>query len=150
MRRKPARDFPRLIPPPATTGRQGRCGKSPLGPSEPGRNTRSSSLPEFVADFELNRLEAPARAGGCCPRPYTTVVIAEEMMMKSPFFDLNHIIIRNYRHLGEDIGVSEMRRFSAELTNAIKQSWRQNPSFAGTVRSTSSSANSLRQRSRKR
>jgi hypothetical protein len=90
-------------------------------PSEPGRNTRSSSLPEFVADFELNRLEAPARAGGCCPRPYTTVVIAEEMMMKSPFFDLNHIIIRNYRHLGEDIGVSEMRRFSAELTNAIKQ-----------------------------
>src|SRR6202035_3705914 len=34
---------------------------------------------------------------------------------------LNHIIIRNYRHLGEDIGVSEMRRFSAELTNAIKQ-----------------------------
>jgi hypothetical protein len=54
-------------------------------------------------------------------RPYTTVVIAEEMMMKSPFFDLNHIIIRNYRHLGEDIGVGEMRRFSAELTNAIKQ-----------------------------
>lgn len=54
-------------------------------------------------------------------RPYTTVVIAEEMMMKSPFFDLNHITIRNYRHLGEDIGVSEMRRFSAELTNAIKQ-----------------------------
>ena len=54
-------------------------------------------------------------------RPYTTVVIAEEMMMKSPFFDLNHIVIRNYRHLGEDIGVSEMKRFSAELTNAIKQ-----------------------------
>jgi hypothetical protein len=54
-------------------------------------------------------------------RPYTTVVIAEEMMMKSPFFDLNHIVIRNYRHLGEDIGVTEMRRFSSELTNAIKQ-----------------------------
>jgi hypothetical protein len=43
------------------------------------------------------------------------------MMMKSPFFDLNHIAIRHYRHLGEDIGVSEMKRFSGELTNAIKQ-----------------------------
>jgi hypothetical protein len=28
--------------------------------------------------------------------------------MKSPFFDLSHIVIRTYRHLGEDIGVSEM------------------------------------------
>ncbi len=54
-------------------------------------------------------------------RPYTTVVIAEEMMMKSPFFDLNHIVFRNYRHLGEDIGVGEMKRFSAELTSSLKQ-----------------------------
>jgi hypothetical protein len=54
-------------------------------------------------------------------RPYTTVVIAEEQLMKSPFFDLNHIVIRNYRHLGEDIGVSEMKRFTRELTNAIKE-----------------------------
>jgi hypothetical protein len=55
-------------------------------------------------------------------RPYTTIVIAEDQIMKSPFFDLSHIEIRTYRHLGEDIGVHEMRRFSAELTNAIKQS----------------------------
>jgi len=52
-------------------------------------------------------------------RPYTTVVIAEELIMKSPFFDLNHIVIRQYRHLGEDIGVSEAKRFTTELTAAI-------------------------------
>jgi tetratricopeptide (TPR) repeat protein len=53
-------------------------------------------------------------------RPYTTVIIAEDGIMKSPFFDLSHIVIRTYRHLGEDIGVKEMRRFTAELTGAIK------------------------------
>jgi hypothetical protein len=54
-------------------------------------------------------------------RPYTTVIIAEEGLMKSPFFDLSHIVIRTYKHLGEDIGVGEMRRFTAELTAAIKE-----------------------------
>jgi len=54
-------------------------------------------------------------------RPYTTVIIAEEMMMKSPTFDLSHIVIRKYRHLGEDIGVSEAKRFTSELTDAIRQ-----------------------------
>jgi Tetratricopeptide Repeats-Sensor len=52
-------------------------------------------------------------------RPYTTVIIAEEQMMKSPTFDLSHIVIRKYRHLGEDIGVSEAKRFTSELTEAI-------------------------------
>ena len=54
-------------------------------------------------------------------RPYTTVVTAEDGIMKSPFFDLSHIVIRTYRHLGEDIGVSEMKRFTTELTAAIKE-----------------------------
>src|SRR5215470_7732209 len=54
-------------------------------------------------------------------RPYTTVIIAEEMMMKSPTFDLSHIVIRQYRHLGEDIGVSEARRFTTELAGSIQQ-----------------------------
>src|SRR5262245_38796253 len=54
-------------------------------------------------------------------RPYTTVIIAEEQMMKSPFFDLNHIVIRHYRHLGEDMCVSEMKRFTSDLTRAIKE-----------------------------
>jgi hypothetical protein len=54
-------------------------------------------------------------------RPYTTVIIAEEQVMKSPFFDLNHIVIRQYRHLGEDIGVNEAKRFTTELTAAIRK-----------------------------
>ena len=54
-------------------------------------------------------------------RPYTTVVIAEEQIMKSPFFDLNHIVIRQYKHLGEDIGVTEAKRFTTELTTAIQK-----------------------------
>ena len=54
-------------------------------------------------------------------RPYTTVVIAEELIMKSPFFDLNHIVIRQYKHLGEDIGVTEAKRFTTELTTAIQK-----------------------------
>jgi hypothetical protein len=53
-------------------------------------------------------------------RPYTTVIISEEELLKSPFFDLNHIVIRKYKHLGEDIGVSEARRFTAELSAAIR------------------------------
>src|SRR6516165_9437661 len=53
-------------------------------------------------------------------RPYTTVIIAEEGIMKSPFFDLSHIVIRTYQHLGVDIGSKEKRRFTAELTGAIK------------------------------
>jgi hypothetical protein len=54
-------------------------------------------------------------------RPYTTVVIAEELIMKSPLFDLNHIVIRKYKHLGEDIGVTEAKRFTTELTAAIQK-----------------------------
>jgi tetratricopeptide repeat protein len=54
-------------------------------------------------------------------RPYTTIIIAEELMMKSPTFDLSHIVIRKYRHLGEDIGVSEAKRFTSDLTAAIQK-----------------------------
>src|SRR5690349_23127813 len=64
-------------------------------------------------------------------RPYTTVIIAEEMMMKSPTFDLSHIVIRKYRHLGEDIGVSEAKRFTADLTAAIKQIMATDPKLRG-------------------
>ena len=48
-----------------------------------------------------------------------------------PFFDLNHIVIRQYRHLGEDIGVSEAKRFTSELTGAIRRSWRQSRAAVG-------------------
>ena len=51
-------------------------------------------------------------------RPYTTVVIAEDGIKVFPF-DLNHVLVRQYHHLGEDIGVKEARRFSTMLTEAI-------------------------------
>ena len=54
-------------------------------------------------------------------RPYTTVIIAEQEMMNRPTFDLSHIVIRQYRHLGEDIGVSEAKRFTTELAASIQQ-----------------------------
>jgi hypothetical protein len=41
--------------------------------------------------------------------------------MKQLPFDVNHIAIRQYHHLGEDIGTSEARRFSKLLTDAIKE-----------------------------
>lgn len=50
-------------------------------------------------------------------RPYSTIVLAEEKF-KSPF-DINHIVIRRYKHLGEDIGSREARRFKEELKTTI-------------------------------
>jgi hypothetical protein len=50
-------------------------------------------------------------------RPYTTIVIAEDGI-KAPF-DVNHVVVRHYKHLGEDIGYDEAMRFRALLTDAI-------------------------------
>lgn len=53
-------------------------------------------------------------------RPFTTVIICEDGM-KSPLpFDVNRVAVRQYHHLGEDIGSSEARRFSSLLTEAIR------------------------------
>jgi len=52
-------------------------------------------------------------------RPQSTIVIAEKEL---PFpFDLNHILITSYEHLGKDVGASEVRRFSAELKRLVIQ-----------------------------
>ncbi len=59
-------------------------------------------------------------------RPYTTVVICEDGMKSLPF-DANHIAVRKYHHLGEDIGSSEARRFSRLLSQAIKEISSKNP-----------------------
>jgi len=64
-------------------------------------------------------------------RPYTTVIIAENQIMKSPFFDLSHIVIRQYEHLGEDVGFSEVKRFGGELTKAIEEIMRTEPKLRG-------------------
>ncbi|MEO8111670.1 MAG: TRAFs-binding domain-containing protein [Ginsengibacter sp.] len=59
-------------------------------------------------------------------RPYTTVVICEDGM-KPMAFDVNHILVRTYHHLGEDIGSSEAKRFIQVLSDAITQIMQKNP-----------------------
>jgi hypothetical protein len=51
-------------------------------------------------------------------RPYTTVVIAEDGIKTFPF-DVNHVLVRQYHHLGEGIDFDEVMRFRRELTKAI-------------------------------
>jgi tetratricopeptide (TPR) repeat protein len=51
-------------------------------------------------------------------RPHTTIIIAEDQFLYP--FDVNHSAIRKYKHLGEDIGVSEAKRFCALLKEAIQ------------------------------
>jgi tetratricopeptide (TPR) repeat protein len=50
-------------------------------------------------------------------RPHTTIVISENRL--EPPFDVNHTVIRQYEHLGKDIGYSEVMRFRTELQTAI-------------------------------
>lgn len=50
-------------------------------------------------------------------RPKTTIAIAESEL-KFPF-DVSHTVIRQYEHLGKDIGVDEACRFKKELVDAI-------------------------------
>ena len=72
-----------------------------------------------IADLSTNNINAAFELGvryGL--RPRSTIVIAEEKF-KSPF-DINHIVIRRYKHLGEDIGLREARRFKDELIKVIK------------------------------
>ncbi len=51
-------------------------------------------------------------------RPYTTITIAEEKMVFP--FDVNHIAIRKYQHLGEGIDFGEVMRMKAALKEAIQ------------------------------
>lgn len=59
-------------------------------------------------------------------RPYTTVVVAEDGNKSFPF-DLSHLVFRQYRHLGEDIGYEEVMRFREELASAIRAIVAENP-----------------------
>ena len=52
-------------------------------------------------------------------RPWATLVVGEQGM-NFPF-DVKHIYIHKYQHLGEDIGYSEAKRFSKELTQLAEQ-----------------------------
>ena len=52
-------------------------------------------------------------------RPHATIVVAEEGFKQ--VFDVSHIVIRRYKHLGEDIGRKEADRFVQELKEAINE-----------------------------
>jgi hypothetical protein len=51
-------------------------------------------------------------------RPYTTITIAEDKMVFP--FDVNHIAIRKYQHLGDGIDFGEVLRMKGELREAIR------------------------------
>lgn len=72
-----------------------------------------------IADLSTNNVNAAFELGvryGL--RPRATIVVAEEKF-KSPF-DVNHIFIERYKHMGEDIGRQEARRFKVKLIRMIK------------------------------
>ncbi len=58
-------------------------------------------------------------------RPSTTIIISEDKF-KFPF-DIGHIVVRTYKHLGEDIGVSEAKKFTAELKQAVTDILKKEP-----------------------
>jgi hypothetical protein len=59
-------------------------------------------------------------------RPFTTVVISEDGIKTFPF-DVNHVAVRQYHHLGEDIGFGEAMRFRQLLTDAIVEIRKKEP-----------------------
>jgi tetratricopeptide (TPR) repeat protein len=72
-----------------------------------------------IADLSTYNVNAAFELGvRYALRPRATIVVAEAKF-KSPF-DVNHIAIRRYEHLGPDLGAKEARRFEKELTSAIK------------------------------
>lgn len=52
-------------------------------------------------------------------RPYTTVVISEDKLIYP--FDLNHVVIHSYQHLGDAIDYEEVVRFRETLGNVIQK-----------------------------
>ena len=71
-----------------------------------------------IADLSTNNVNAAFELGvRYALRPHTTIVLAEEQF-KNPF-DLGHIVIRRYQHLGGEVGFREAKRLMAELKTAI-------------------------------
>ncbi|MFL6417030.1 MAG: TRAFs-binding domain-containing protein [Bryobacteraceae bacterium] len=51
-------------------------------------------------------------------RPYTTITIAEDKMVFP--FDVNHVAIRRYQHMGDGIDYEEVERMRHELQRALE------------------------------
>jgi tetratricopeptide (TPR) repeat protein len=58
-------------------------------------------------------------------RPHTTIIISEDQF-KFPF-DINRNKILKYKHLGEDIGFAEAKRFAAQLKETVTEILLNNP-----------------------
>lgn len=59
-------------------------------------------------------------------RPHTTIVICEDGAKSFPF-DINHVLVRQYHHMGEGIDFDEVERFRAALAKAIIDITQQDP-----------------------
>ena len=59
-------------------------------------------------------------------KPYTTIIICEDGAKTFPF-DVNHVAIRQYHHLGEGIDFDEVMRFRALLKDAIVKIYNEDP-----------------------
>lgn len=71
-----------------------------------------------IADLSTSNVNAFYELGvRFALRPYRTIVVAESQF-NFPF-DVNHIPIRTYAHLGEDVGMQEALRFIGELKDLI-------------------------------
>jgi tetratricopeptide (TPR) repeat protein len=72
-----------------------------------------------IADLSTSNLNAAYELGiRHALKPATTIIIAEEQF-SSPF-DLNHIVVRSYRHDGKALDIDVVEEFKASLTLAIK------------------------------
>jgi hypothetical protein len=72
-----------------------------------------------VADLSTYNVNAVFELGvRYALRPHATIIVAEEQFQNP--FDFSHIAIRRYKHLGDDIGAKEARRFRDELRAAIE------------------------------
>lgn len=71
-----------------------------------------------IADLSTYNVNAAFELGvRYALRPHTTLVVAEEQF-KNPF-DMSHIVIRRYKHLGDEIGFKEANRLMNDLKTAI-------------------------------
>ncbi len=72
-----------------------------------------------IADLSTYNVNAAFELGvRYALKPYTTIVLAEEQF-KNPF-DVNHVAITTYKHLGEEIGFGEANRLMTLLRDKIK------------------------------
>lgn len=72
-----------------------------------------------IADLSTSNLNAAYELGiRHALRPNTTIIIAEDQFT-SPF-DVNHIVIRKFRHDGKALDIDVVEKFRAELTDAIQ------------------------------